>query len=74
MTEQAKSTHVGVWIAAVALVALGLRAVFFSAVASGDQNFFGLLSLPVGVTLLIGLVIERWWPVVRRRRLHRRFR
>ena len=74
MAEQAKSIQVGVWVAAVALVTLGLRAVFFPAVAPGDQNFFGLLSLPVGVTLLMGLLIERWWPVVRRRRLHRRFR
>jgi len=74
MTEQAKSNQVGVWVAAVSLVALGLRAVFFSAAASADQDFFGLLSLPVGVTVLIGLVIERWWPVVKRRRLHRRFR
>ena len=74
MTEQAKSIQVGVWVAAISLVALGSHAVFFPAVTSAAQNFFGLLSLPVGVTLLIGLVIERWWPVVRRRRLHRRFR
>ena len=74
MSERAKRVQVGLWVAAVSLVALGLRAVFFPAGASGDQNFFGLLSLPVGVTLFMGLVIERWWPVVRRRRLDRRFR
>ena len=74
MTEQAKSIQVGMWVAAVSLIALGLRAIFLAAAASGDQNFFGLLSLPVGITLLMGLMIERWWPVVRQRKLHRRFR
>lgn len=65
MSERAKST--AVWVAAVSLVALGLLAVFFPAGAYGEKSFFGLLSLPVGVTVLMSLMIERWWPVVGRR-------
>jgi len=65
MNEDSKG--IGVWVAAVSLVALGLLAVFFPAGAYGGQSFFGLLSLPVGVTVLMSLLIERWWPVVGRR-------
>jgi len=67
MTERAKSTQVGMWVAAGSLVALGLFAVFFPAGAYGGQSFFGLLSLPVGVTVVMGLLVDRWWPVVGRR-------
>ncbi len=74
MREQARRFQVGAWVAAISLIALGTRAVFFPAAASGEVDFFGLLALPVGVTLLMGLAIERWWPVLRRRRLDRLFR
>ncbi len=67
MSERTKSIEVGTWVAAVFLVALGLLAVFFPAGANGEQSFFGLLSLPVGVTVLMSLLIERWWPVGGRR-------
>ncbi len=62
MSERTKSIEVGTWVAAVVLIALGLLAVFFPAGAYGEQSFFGLLSLPVGVTVLMSLLIERWWP------------
>ena len=67
MSKGTKSIQVGTWVAAVLLIALGLLAVFFPAGAYGQQSFFGLLSLPVGVTVLMSLLIERWWPVVGRR-------
>ena len=67
MSERTKSIEVGTWVAAVLLIALGLLAVFFPAGAYGEQSFFGLLSLPVGVTVLMSLLIERWWPVGGRR-------
>jgi hypothetical protein len=65
MRKQSKG--IGEWVAAVSLVALGLFAVFFPAGAYGQQSFYGLLSLPVGITVLMGLLIERWWPLVGRR-------
>jgi len=74
MSKGTKSIQVGAWVAAVFLIALGLLAVFFPAGAYGEQSFFGLLSLPVGVTFLMSLVIERWWPVVGRRTRSRRSR
>ena len=62
-----KSNGIGIWVASLSLVALGLLAVFAPAGAYGRQSFYGLLSLPVGLTVLVGLLIERWWPVVGRR-------
>ena len=67
MSMGTKSIQVGTWVAAVSLVVLGLLAVFFPAGAYGGKSFFGLLSLPVGVTVLMSLLIERLWPVVGRR-------
>ena len=74
MSKGTKSINVGTWVAAVFLIALGLLAVFFPVGAYGEKSFFGLLALPVGVTFLMSLLIERWWPVVDRRMRERQFR
>ena len=66
MSTGTNSIQVGAWVAGVFLIALGLLAVFFPAGAY-EKSFFGLLSLPVGVTVLMSLLIERWWPVGGRR-------
>ncbi len=63
MSKGTKNIEVGTWVAAVFLIALGLLAVFFPAGAYGEKSFFGLLSLPVGVTVLMGLLIERFLSV-----------
>ena len=67
MSEGTKSIQVGTCVGAVLLLALGLLAVFFPAGAYSEKSFFGLLSLPVGLTFLMSLLIEQWWPVVGRR-------
>ena len=67
MSERTKSIQVGTWVTAVFLIGLGLLAVFYPAGAYGEQSFFGLLSFPVGVTVLMSLLVERWWPVGGRR-------
>ena len=66
MSESTTNSQVGTWAASVSLIALGMLGVFFPAGAYGQQSFYGMLALPVGVTVLMSLLIERWWPVLGR--------